>query len=124
MEITLPENHLLRIINTEIDFNFIYDEVENLYSEKGRTDIDPLSLFKIVFIQYVFGIRSMRQTIKEIEVNVAYRWFIGKRKETVERVFADAKERHSLRYTNDRGLPKVKFQVTLIFACLNKKNWH
>ena len=35
------------------------------------------SLFKIVFIQYLFGIRSMRQTIKEIDVNVAYRWFIG-----------------------------------------------
>ena len=31
----------------------------------------------IVFIQYLFGIRSMRQTIREIEVNVAYRWFIG-----------------------------------------------
>ena len=28
-------------------------------------------------IQYIFGIRSMRQTIKEIEVNIAYRWYIG-----------------------------------------------
>ena len=48
-----------------------------MYSDKGRPGIDPVSLFKIVFIQYLFGIRSMRQTIKEIEVNVAYRWFIG-----------------------------------------------
>ncbi|TYS29083.1 transposase, partial [Bacillus pumilus] len=31
----------------------------------------------MVLIQYLFGIRSMRQTIKEIETNVAYRWFIG-----------------------------------------------
>jgi len=31
----------------------------------------------MTFIQYVFGIRSMRQTIKEIETNVAYRWFLG-----------------------------------------------
>ena len=44
-----------------------------------------------------------------------------KRKETIERVFADAKERHCLRYTNYRGSPKVKFQVTLIFACMNLK---
>ena len=73
----VPENHLLRIIDKAIDFNFIYDEVKNLYSDKGRSGIDPVSLFKIVFIQYLFGIRSMSQTIKEIEVNVAYRWFIG-----------------------------------------------
>ena len=77
LEELVPENHLLRIIDKSIDFNFIYDEVENLYSDKGRPGIDPVSLFKIVFIQYLFGIRSMRQTIKEIEVNVAYRWFIG-----------------------------------------------
>ena len=77
LEELVPQNHLLRIIDKAIDFNFIYDEVENLYSDKGRLGIDPVSLFKIVFIQYLFGIRSMRQTIKEIEVNVAYRWFIG-----------------------------------------------
>ena len=39
--------------------------------------MDPVLLIKIVFIQYLYGIRSMRQTIKEIEVNVAYRWFLG-----------------------------------------------
>ncbi|MGT9162293.1 transposase, partial [Enterococcus faecalis] len=37
----------------------------------------PVVLVKIVFIQYLFGIRSMRQTIKEIDTNVAYRWFLG-----------------------------------------------
>lgn len=44
-----------------------------------------------------------------------------KRKETIERVFAEAKERHCLRYTNYRGLAKVKVQVALIFSCLNLK---
>ena len=44
-----------------------------------------------------------------------------KRKETIKRVFADAKERHCLRYTNYRGLNKVKMQVALIFSCLNLK---
>ena len=34
-------------------------------------------LIKILFIQYLYGIKSMRQTCKEIEVNVAYRWFLG-----------------------------------------------
>ena len=73
----MPENHILRAIDKAIDFSFIYEEVEGLYSEKGRPSIDPVCLFKIVFIQYLFGIRSMRQTIREIEVKVAYRWFIG-----------------------------------------------
>ena len=79
LEDLVPQNHILRKIDRAIDFNFIYEEVEGLYSPyyMGRPGIDPVSLFKIVFIQYLFGIRSMRQTIKEINVNVAYRWFIG-----------------------------------------------
>lgn len=79
IEDLVPENHILREIEASIDFDFIYDEVKGLYSEMdwGKPGIDPVSLFKIVFIQYLFGIRSMRQTIKEIEVNMAYRWFIG-----------------------------------------------
>ena len=79
IEDLVPKDHLLRDIDRAIDFNFIYDEVKGLYSEIdwGKPGIDPVALFKIVFIQYLFGIRSMRQTIKEIEVNMAYRWFIG-----------------------------------------------
>lgn len=79
LEDLVPEDHLLRDIDRSIDFSFIYDEVKGLYSELewGKPGIDPVSLFKIVFIQYLYGIRSMRQTIKEIEVNMAYRWFIG-----------------------------------------------
>ena len=79
LEDLVPKDHILRTIDKAIDFSFIYDEVKNMYSpsDTGRPGIDPVSLFKIVFIQYLFGIRSMRQTIKEINVNVAYRWFIG-----------------------------------------------
>jgi transposase len=74
----VPKHHLLRDVDRAINFSFIYDLVKDLYSEeKGRPSIDPVVLFKIVFIQHLFGIRSMRQTIKEIEVNVAYRWFLG-----------------------------------------------
>ena len=79
LEDLVPQDHLLRDIDRAIDFKFIYDEVKGLYGEEvwGKPGIDPVCLFKIVFIQYIFGIRSMRQTIKEIEVNTAYRWFIG-----------------------------------------------
>ena len=77
IEQLVPENHLVRKLDAAIDFSFIYPLVENLYSAFGRPSIDPVILFKITMIQYVFGIRSMRQTIKEIETNIAYRWFLG-----------------------------------------------
>ena len=78
MDDMVPQDHLLRIIDKAIDWSFIYDLVEEKYSpDQGRPSMDPVTLIKIPFIQYLYGIKSMRQTIKEIEVNVAYRWFLG-----------------------------------------------
>lgn len=78
MDDMVPQDHLLRIIDKAIDWNFIYDLVEDKYcSDNGRPSMDPVMLIKIPFIQYLYGIKSMRQTVKEIEVNVAYRWFLG-----------------------------------------------
>lgn len=78
VEELIPKDHILRKIDKYIDFDFIYDLVEDKYClDNGRPSIDPLVLFKIIFIQYLFNIKSMRQTIKEIEVNIAYRWFLG-----------------------------------------------
>jgi transposase len=72
----VPQDHLVRKLDQAIDFDFIYDLVADRYSpDNGRPSIDPVVLIKIPLIQYLFGIRSMRQTIKEIETNVAYRWF-------------------------------------------------
>ena len=52
MEEMVPEDSLFRKIDKYIDFTFIYDEVKDLYSEdNGRPSIDPVVLFKIVFIQ-------------------------------------------------------------------------
>lgn len=78
LEELVPKDHLVRKIHRALDFSFIYDLVEDLYCEdNGRPSVDPVVLIKIALIQCLFGIRSMRQTIKEIETNVAYRWFIG-----------------------------------------------
>lgn len=74
----VPEDHFLRQVDKEVDFDFIYDLVEDTYSpDNGRPSFDPVMLVKIPLIKCFYGIRSMRQTIKEIEVNVAYRWFLG-----------------------------------------------
>ena len=74
----VPQDHLLRAVDAALDFSFIYTEVRDLYAEEiGRPSLDPVILIKLPMLQYMFGIRSMRQTIKEIEVNTAYRWFLG-----------------------------------------------
>ncbi len=73
----VPKEHLVRRLDKAIDLKFIYPMVKDLYSSHGTESIDPVVLIKLNIIQYTFGIRSMRQTIKEIEVNCAYRWYLG-----------------------------------------------
>ena len=78
MEEIVPEDSIFRKIDKYIDFTFIYEEVKDLYCENnGRPSIDPVVLFKIVFIQALDGIKSMRQTCKKIKVDAEYRWFLG-----------------------------------------------
>ena len=74
----VPKDHLLRKIEAVIDFSFIHDRVAGLYCpDNGRPPLDPTLMFKALFIGYLFGVRSERQLVREIEVNVAYRWFLG-----------------------------------------------
>ncbi|TWJ58826.1 hypothetical protein CHCC5021_1319 [Bacillus paralicheniformis] len=50
----------------------------------------------------------------------------AKRKETIERVFADLKHKHGLRWTTLRGKKKLSMQAMLVFAAMNLKklaNW-
>jgi transposase len=74
----VPGDHLLRKVERAVDFSFIRQRVAGLYcADNGRPAIDPVVLFKMLFIGYLFGIRSERQLARDIEVNVAYRWFLG-----------------------------------------------
>ena len=77
LEELVQQDDLVRKLEACIDWNFIYPPVEHLYSKVGRPSIDPVVLFKMVFINIIFGINSMRRTSKEIKVNMSYRWFVG-----------------------------------------------
>lgn len=78
LEELVPADHLLRLIDRYIPFDFIREATAHLYcADNGRPAIDPVQLFKMLFIGYLFGIRSERQLVREIQVNVAYRWFLG-----------------------------------------------
>ena len=77
LEDMVPQEHLLRKIDAAIDFERIYEFVEGLYCEdNGRPSVDPVVLFKIVLIQHIYGIPSLRRTLEEVNMNLAYRWFI------------------------------------------------
>jgi transposase len=78
LEERVPADHLLRLIDRHIPFDFIRDATAHLYcADNGRPAVDPVQLFKMLFVGYLFGIRSERQLVREIQVNVAYRWFLG-----------------------------------------------
>ncbi|WP_249417748.1 IS1182 family transposase [Pusillimonas minor] len=80
LESLVPRDHLVRKIDAAIDLTFIRAKVAHLYcADNGRPAIDPVLLFKLLLLGYLFGIRSERQLIREVQVNVAYRWFLGLR---------------------------------------------
>ena len=77
-DLMVPENHLLRKIDAAVNFDHIYTLVRDLYcADNGRPSVDPVVLFKLVLLQHLYGIPSLRRTVAEADMNVAYRWFLG-----------------------------------------------
>ena len=74
----VPADHLLRKIEKVMDYEWLYERLDPYYChDNGRPGTDPVVLIKMVLIQHLFGIPSLRQTYREIQVNLAYRWFLG-----------------------------------------------
>lgn len=74
---SIPTNHLLRQINQIISFDFIYDLVAPYYPANGRPSVDPVSMFKMLLVGCLYGIKSECRLVQEIQLNIAYRWFCG-----------------------------------------------
>lgn len=77
LEELMPQEHFLRDLDKFVDFDFIYDNVADLYSNTGRPSIDPVVMIKMLLIGYIYGIDSERKLEQELTVNIAYRWFLG-----------------------------------------------
>ena len=78
LDTLVPADHLLRKIEKVMDYDWLYERLEPYYChDNGRPGTDPVVLIKMVLIQHIFGISSLRQTYREIQVNLAYRWFLG-----------------------------------------------
>jgi transposase len=71
----VPDDHLVRKIAAVLDLSWVHAELAPYYSRLGRPSIDPVLMIRMLIVGYVFAIRSERQICREVQVNLAYRWF-------------------------------------------------
>ena len=78
IEALVPQDHLLRKIERVMDYEWIYERLDPYYCHNnGRPGTDPVVLIKMVLIQHLYGIPSLRQTHQRIQDTLSYRWFLG-----------------------------------------------
>jgi transposase len=73
----VPEDHLLRRIAAAVDFAFVRPLCRPFYSHTGQPSVDPVVIFKMLLVGYLFGITSERRLAQEVSLHLAYRWFVG-----------------------------------------------
>src|SRR6201747_2143868 len=77
LEEAVPDDHLVRAIAAVLDLSWVHGELAPYYSRLGRPSIDPALMIRMLIVGYVFAIRSERALCREVQVNLAYRWFCG-----------------------------------------------
>src|SRR5512135_3419885 len=69
LEDHIPENHLLRLIDHHISFDFVRENLRASYSDTGRPSIDPEVLLRILLLGYLYGITSERKLLEELRMH-------------------------------------------------------
>ena len=77
LEDQVPENHLLRLIDRHVNFEFIRAKLKDAYSDAGRPSIDPELLLRMLLVGYLYGVTSERKLVEELRMHLAWRWFTG-----------------------------------------------
>ena len=75
LEEAVPGDHLVREIAAVLDLSWVHSELAPHYPPIGRPSIDPVLMIRMLIVGYVFAIRSERALCREVQVNLAYRWF-------------------------------------------------
>ena len=71
----VPDDHLVRKIDGVLDLSWVHAELAPHYPTLGRPSVDPVLMIRMLIIGYVFALRSERLLCRELQVNLAYRWF-------------------------------------------------
>ena len=77
LEEAVPDDHLVRALGRVLDVSWVRSELAPHYSPIGRPSVDPVLMIRMLIIGYVFAIRSERALCREVQLNLAYRWFCG-----------------------------------------------
>jgi transposase len=77
LEAVVPDDHQVRRIALVLDLSWVRGELAPHYSHTGRPSIDPELMIRMLILGYVFAIRSERALCREVQLNLAYRWFCG-----------------------------------------------
>jgi len=77
LDAAIPEKHIVRRLAAAVDFGFVRSLVNKHYSHTGQPSVDPVVLFKLWLLGYLFNIRSERRLCEEASLNLAWRWFLG-----------------------------------------------
>jgi transposase len=77
LEEAVPDDHLVRKVAAVLDLSWVHAELAAHYPDNGRPSIDPELMIRMLIIGYVFAIRSERALCRDVQVNLAYRWFCG-----------------------------------------------
>jgi transposase len=73
----VPADHPIRQIARVLDLSWVHSELAPFYPNVGRPSIDPALMIRMLIVGYVFAIRSERALCRDVQVNLAYRWFCG-----------------------------------------------
>ncbi len=72
----MPEDHLPRRVAAAIDWGFVRRLTSRFYSRTGQPGIDPVVLFKLASIGWLYGVTSERRLADECRLNLAWMWFL------------------------------------------------
>ncbi len=74
----LPDDHVLVRVDRVLDLGWLRAEVEPLYrTDAGRPGIDLEAALRLMLAGLLLGIVHDRRLMREAQVNLAIRWFIG-----------------------------------------------
>ena len=74
----IPDDHILCKVDRVLDLSWLRQEVAELYcNDNGRPGIDPEVAVRLMLAGFLLGVVHDRRLLREAQVNIAIRWFIG-----------------------------------------------